>query len=239
MILSNKKINIIFIAISVLISLISIIAPEEIIKVKIKTGLSAKQELTSYYYNVLNHHRRIDSHAPHNSIVFFGDSHIQGLLTSAVINNSLNYGIGADTSYGLLQRIPYYRNSIQNAKAIILAIGANDYKWRTPQEYITYLQQILAALRLQTNVTIYLHALFPTHIKTNERRPYASVKSINKLVSELESTDNRILYINVNEQLTNEAGDIKNKYYQQDGVHLNGKGYQLWIEFLRDILNEH
>ena len=59
----------------------------------------------------------MDGLIPEGATIFIGDSITQGLATSAVSNQSVNYGIGSDTTLGVLKRLPYY-NSMNSAKAV-------------------------------------------------------------------------------------------------------------------------
>ena len=51
-------------------------------------------------------------------------------------DRGVNYGIGGDTSLGLLNRLEYY-NSLKKADKILVAIGINDFIFnRTSKEII-------------------------------------------------------------------------------------------------------
>jgi len=186
---------------------------------------------------LLSSHRRIDSYAPKNAIVFFGDSHTQGLLTQYISTNTLNYGIGGDTSLGLLTRLPLYVNSINNARLLVIAVGTNDLKWRTPPEFIANLKKILSLLTQKTNVPILLQAIF----LINENNQYMGGKSnieiikINRMMQQLVSMEDSVFYLNINDELSLATNHIlRDKYNSGDGVHLNTLGYLLWIKALKN-----
>ncbi len=69
---------------------------------------------------------------PDKSVVFVGDSLTQSLYVDAVARPSVNYGIGGDTTVGVLGRLPEYR-SILCASAVVMAIGVVYMKFRDNQ----------------------------------------------------------------------------------------------------------
>ena len=80
-------------------------------------------------------HQRMDGNIREDSI-FFGDSITQSLNVNSVTDRGVNYGIGGDTSLGLLNRLEYY-NSLKKADKILVAIGINDFIFnRTSKEII-------------------------------------------------------------------------------------------------------
>lgn len=76
------------------------------------------EALTHYFYRQMTSFQsRIDQNSPPRAIYFIGDSQIQGLAVSAVTPLAINYGIGNDTTAGVIKRIPLY-NSLNTAKAV-------------------------------------------------------------------------------------------------------------------------
>ena len=77
---------------------------------RVRTVLSTtpRPELTEYYHRMVTSHLRMDPCVPEGSVVFIGDSLTQGLCTAAVVDRSVNFGIGSDTTQGVLERIPRY-----------------------------------------------------------------------------------------------------------------------------------
>jgi len=92
-------------------------------------------EITQHFHRMLHYHKRMDGNVPEGSVIFIGDSITQGLCVSAIASPAVNYGIGSDTTVGILQRLPYY-NSIKRASAVVLAIGINDIRRRSQHLYL-------------------------------------------------------------------------------------------------------
>ena len=78
-----------------------------------------------HYRQMLGFHRHIDACVPKGAVLFIGDSFIQSMCVAAITEKAVNFGIGGDTTEGVLKRLPRY-TSIKRARAIVLAIGYND-----------------------------------------------------------------------------------------------------------------
>lgn len=82
---------------------------------------------TLRYRQMVGVHQRLISQAMAGSevrVAFIGDSIIQGWLTSAMVPQSINLGIGGDTIPGLLARTN--PGAIDRIPVWVLSIGAND-----------------------------------------------------------------------------------------------------------------
>ena len=95
----------------------------------------------------------IDPNVPSGSAIFIGDSITQGLCVSAVFTPSVNYGIGSDTTLGVLKRIPKYQ-SLNRASMVILEVGVNDLKRRKDEEILSNYSSILKLLPSHLSVII-------------------------------------------------------------------------------------
>ena len=98
-------------------------------KLSYYAGINSTPEITKHYTRMMMYHERMDSSIPTGSVIFIGDSITQGLATSAISQLSVNYGIGSDTTLGVIERLDTY-HSINTAKAVVIAIGINDIKRR-------------------------------------------------------------------------------------------------------------
>jgi hypothetical protein len=93
-------------------------------------------EITDYLNRIFSYHIRMDGNIPDGAVIFIGDSLIQSLCVSAIACPSVNYGIGGDTTVGVLHRLPFY-HSITRASVVVLSIGINDMKYRTNEEILS------------------------------------------------------------------------------------------------------
>jgi len=192
--------------------------------------------LPNHYFTMTSYLSSIDSQLPAGSTLFFGDSQIQHLCVSCVESGAANFGIGHDTTSGLLHRLIDYR-SLAIAKRVLVAIGTNDLKRRDNRAVINNYQKIIATI--PTEVDLYWLAILPidsahqsTHGRQNRR-----ITEINQAARRLCLARPGCRFIDVTEALADDHGDLRGDYHRGDGLHLNSIGYQRLIKILREHLN--
>ncbi len=203
-------------------------------KLEEKVGVVSEEvgEITPFYERILRYHKRISGNAPPGAVQFIGDSFIQGLCVSAVANPAINYGIGGDTTYGMLQRISEY-TSLKTARAIVLAAGFNDM-WRRDNAAIAQnYSQILRTL--PANRPVLMTAVFPVDERLIDafKGRNARIADLNARLMEVCAADQRCRFIDINMLLMDKSGNLAPRYYDGDGLHLNSAGNAIWIEALR------
>jgi len=193
------------------------------------TGLPT--EITPYFQQILRSHKRIDGNVPDGAVIFIGDSITQGLCVSAVACPSVNYGIGSDTTFGVLQRLPYYR-SITRASAVVIAIGINDMKRRSNDDILVNYRTILEGIPETTPVI--LSAVLPVdeEIRSDLRGFSERIKNLNSGIEHLARGSQKLFFVDASPLLIDNFGNLADMYHD-DGVHLNSKGYAIWIDVLR------
>ena len=193
-------------------------------------------EITEHYKRMLVYHEREDKSAKKGAVLFFGDSITQGLATSAVAPYSENFGIGQDTTYGLLNRIGKY-TSIKNASAIFIEIGVNDIQYRGNDEIADNYRRILNKLPAGTHVCV--SSILPVDERIGNKIPSSSrIFEINKLIKNAASSIGGVRYFDSSDRMVDESGNLRADFHVGDGVHLNQSGYGVWIEDMKKCLNE-
>lgn len=166
-------------------------------------------------------------------IVFVGDSLTAGCEWWEIFGHDsalLNRGIGGDTSAGVLARV----DSIAALRpiAVFLMIGTNDPQLLgyTPKQTLANYEAILKRLHAASpDTVIILEALLPTAApKFNKWSA-----EVNRLVRPL-ADGSSVLYLDFRDRFLAE-GRIRSEL-TVDGIHLNGKGYQLWAEAVRSTV---
>jgi lysophospholipase L1-like esterase len=178
----------------------------------------------------------MDGNVPDGAVVFIGDSITQGLCVSAVVPSSVNYGIGNDTTIGVLQRLPKYK-SIARASAVVIAIGINDMKFRSNEEILRNYSAIVC--QMPENVPAIFSALLPLDEDVREEWQGRNQKRIQPLNNELEvftRKSKNLFFVNAGPHLVDAHGNLADKFHDGDGVHLNQKGYAIWIKELQKII---
>jgi lysophospholipase L1-like esterase len=178
--------------------------------------------------------KRQDNLAPTGSVVLIGDSHIQGLCTTA-INHSLNLGLGGESTRRLLLRIPQYR-SLKTASKIIVWVGTNDILNDVPREAIIHnLKNILNAL--PKNTKVFMIAVLPFGEGKSSKEYNQIIRQINSSLDSYCSQLPSRFFIK-NSFLTDNKTKCLSEKYHTDSIHLNESGYRFFLQVLKKQLNQ-
>lgn len=234
----NKPVFYIYFILVHLLVGILLLKTDFISRAQTKLGLARNtDELTAHFHTMLAYHQRMDGNVPEQAVILIGDSITQGLAGAALSPFSVNYGIGWDTTRGVLERLPDYQ-SLQRAKAIVLAIGINDLKRRNNQKIITNYKAILA--QLPHNIPVIVSAVLPVSEAVNEQFKHNNQRiiALNTRIQSLCAEYATIHYINAGNALIDQHGNLSDQYHIGDGLHLNTMGYGVWIKALRKVLHK-
>ena len=232
---NNRLRSCYFVALHVAI-LVMLINTDAIERVKAKLFVKdSAQQLSSITARASRVHRRMDGSVPKGSVVFIGDSMVESLVTSAVAEPSVNYGVGGDTTEGVLSRMTLY-NSINDAKAVVLALGVNDLKLNVPsEEIIGNYQSILDSIPAQTAIVV--NALHPVDEMTIKHSiANADIIGLNAELAQLVASYPNATFTDLSAQLADGQGQLASQNHVGDGLHLSTEGYRIWIEQLKDVL---
>lgn len=192
-------------------------------------------EISQHYKTMVAFHQRVDKNVLPNSVIFIGDSHTQGLAVSSIAHNAVNYGIGGDTTIGVIERLPFY-SSILRSEAIVLAIGFNDLKRRTNKDIVENIQKILSGL--PSNATIVLCAVHPVGKQLasifNPR-----IKSLNQSLANLSQNYPHVSFLDTFNTLDTNTGFLSSEYHVNDHVHLSQQGYERWMLAIKAKLRQN
>ncbi|WP_052063415.1 GDSL-type esterase/lipase family protein [Nitrincola sp. A-D6] len=208
---------------------------EKIINKVSTNKLSMEVTFSPYYFRTLNQHLAMDAQHPEGINLFIGDSFIQGLSTAAILSPSANYGISADTTYGLLNRLKKYK-SIEKSDKIIISIGINDIlSGNKDQEIINNYKKIIE--QLLNHKSIFINSIFPVSINTDPNGLLNSrIDLLNSKIELLTKGKVNINYINIKDHIRNSDAYLSGNFYIEDGLHLSVDGYNEWIEILKNYI---
>lgn len=91
------------------------------------------QEWEDFSIQTVLDHAALDRRVPDGAIILLGDSIMGGIPADSVGSNAVNFGLGGDTTRVLLRRMALLR-SLDRAEAVVIEVGVNDLKYRTPTE---------------------------------------------------------------------------------------------------------
>lgn len=195
-----------------------------IVRMKVKPDASP---VNPHVSNMLMYHRWMDEFIPDGSIIFLGDSLTQGLATTAIAPNTVNYGIGSENTAQLLEAIPSYR-SLMSAKAIFLNIGINDFVQNLGSDTKQRHERIFA--RMPPDVPLVWSGILPARDK---RIPLAEIVSANQNIAALCSSRKNCRYVDTWQLFADKDGQPIDSMFLDDGTHLSHQGYAKWISALR------
>ena len=173
-----------------------------------------------------------------NSIVFLGDSIIEGANWNELFNNPniINRGISGDNTQGVLKRI----NGIirlQPSK-LFIAIGTNDASQGISNEQtLTNYRTLIETIQQNSPRTkIFVHSLLPVSLVSKSIYSHTNedVLNINQELIKLCSEEG-IEYLNIHPNFSDKNGKLKSEF-TNDGLHLLGKGYLVWKELIQKHL---
>jgi len=234
----TKKIKILIwlylILIHVFLSIV-LVKTDAISRVYEKLGINvAKNELSRHYHIMVGFHNRINKNMNAGSVVFIGDSITQGLAVSEVSDKSVNFGIGGDTTLGVITRLGEY-TALDKSQLIVLAIGINDLKYRNNQEIILNFINIFE--RLPADIPILVSAILPVDEISSEKNNYNKrINAINTELKKISIENSRLYFMDISKNIIDSTGNLEDKYHNGDGVHISRLGYQVWIEYLKESI---
>ncbi|HEX5357399.1 MAG TPA: GDSL-type esterase/lipase family protein [Aquabacterium sp.] len=195
------------------------------LSVRIKLGLVSAN--TPFYESMLSYQHSVDTSLPDGTVVFLGDSITQGLANVAVAPNSVNYGIGGQSTSQLHDSLRNYP-SLPRAKAIVLTIGINDFLQHGERGVAQRLAQIDQAL--PAHVPLIWNAVMPV---APEQADLSGVAQANAEIKRLCAQRPQCTYVDTWPLLADESGLIRPAYFMPDGIHLSPEGYRVWIAALK------
>ena len=175
----------------------------------------------------------VDKSVPRGAVLFFGDSHVQGLCVSAVTPRGVNFGMGGDSAVGLLHRIDDY-SSLRKAGAVVLWIGVRDVSVMEGPQVVRNIRAIVAKVPEDTPVLI--SAILPVDAEINERVSNRSIAITNSGIADFCASNKRCHFVDCVAAVTGPGGNLRPDYHIGDGIHLSEQGYAIWIDALRKVL---
>jgi len=192
------------------------------------------------YQRMLSFHARSVGAVPEGAFVFIGDSLVQGLAVAAVHPLGVNYGIGGDTTKGVLDRLPIYRPALERAGAIVIAIGVNDLHARSAEDALRNYAEILAAL--PEGRPVFLSAILPVDL--NLRGKFGEqggwIAQFNRGLERLAEQGEGVTLIESGGVLDRDQdGRLDAQFHIGDGLHLNSLGNEVWAKRMREELRSY
>jgi lysophospholipase L1-like esterase len=236
----RKKLLIGYVVLMHLFLLLVLVKSDFVDRIEYRLGFvdQVNPEITLHFQRMVRYHERMDANVPDGAVIFIGDSITQGLCVAAVATPSVNYGIGNDTTVGVLRRLPKYR-SLERASACVMAIGVNDLQRRGNEEILRNYSAILQTV--PQHLPLILSAVLPI-----DERIHSDLAGINTRIKELngglrvlcETQRPNCTLVDPGGKLIDSSGNLRKEYADGDGLHLNGTGNSVWIQELKEAVKK-
>lgn len=174
-----------------------------------------------------------------NSIVFIGDSQTQNFEIAEAFNDIhvKNRGIALDGTASVLSRINYIAD--KHPRKIFIQIGINDLLSGVQPQIVTNdVNKMIKQIKsVSPQTLIFVQSVFPTNWnKYKDHKPVLNdIVELNKQLQAL-SDKSDCIYVNLFSLLLKGNG-LNPRYDSGDSLHLNGQGYLLWRDCIKQFIN--
>ena len=173
----------------------------------------------------------------HRDIIFLGNSITDGGEWNELFQNRhcKNRGISGDVCDGVLNRLTTITKG-QPAK-VFLMIGINDLgRGGNPDTVAAKTRQIVRRIKAESPRTkIFIQSVLPVNdhygMFEGHTARWKDVPVTNALLKQIAEEEN-VTYIDLFSRFANAEGKM-NLDYSNDGLHLTGKGYQVWRDAVK------
>ncbi|XP_027194417.2 platelet-activating factor acetylhydrolase IB subunit alpha2-like [Dermatophagoides pteronyssinus] len=176
-------------------------------------------------------------------IVFLGDSIVENWLNNGKKiwqqyyekHQSYNYGIGGDLTQHVLWRIDNGELDGLQPKLLVLLVGTNNVaNHDKPADVGKAMQIILKKLLTKlSNVKILLMSIFPRGGQKDDQQ----VDEINEIIKK-NSDNSKVFYLDVTKKFRTNVGQLIEKLYMPDKLHLSEEGYKMWQKIMQPMFDK-
>lgn len=177
-----------------------------------------------------------------DDIIFLGNSITDGGEFTELFDlpNIKNRGIRSDVITGVEKRVSQVTSG--HPKKIFLLIGINDISHgHSTDELARRYERLVKRIRNESPQTkLYLQSVMPVN---NTLKRYKNligkektIKDFNRRIETI-AHDNGAEYVDLWPALADKYGRLP-LAYTNDGLHLNGRGYRVWTDAIRDLVKQ-
>ena len=147
-----------------------------------------------------------------------------------------NFGIGGDTTQGVLWRMQNGELDGYKAKLIVMMLGTNNINRNPNDEIVDGNRLIIEEYRKrQPQAKVLLLGIFPRAQQASD--PYrASIKDINSKLAKLADNKN-VFFMDIGEKFLTADGTLTQEI-MPDGLHPNFRGYRIWADAIAGRVKE-
>ncbi len=159
--------------------------------------------------------------------------------------NAGNFGWGADSVQNILWRLANGELDDVNPKVIVLLAGTNDLRpGRTGADDDKQVDEVLGGIKAILDVfkarapgaSIILMGVLPRNEAGGKTALIPTIRRINTRLAALADGD-KIRFLDISDRLSDGSGKLV-EGVTVDGLHLSVKGYQIWADALKPLLEK-
>lgn len=174
---------------------------------------------------------------PQNVNLFIGSSSIRKWTTLAkdfpdfkVINRGFGGSQIEDANYFFDRIVTPYK-----PKKIVMYSGGNDINaGKTPEQvFADFTSFVAKADKALPKTRIAYISIAPNPARWSQ---VGKVKAANKLIEEFCKTNSKLTFLNLFPEMLGSDGKPKPDIFLKDNLHMNEKGYAIWIPIVRNYL---
>ena len=214
-----------------------------LILIFILAGIISAQSKTKYSPYYLHSKSMFESlpNTP-DEIIFLGNSITDGCNWTELFSDLRvkNRGISGDVTEGILNRLDEVTES--NPAKIFIMIGINDLARGMSKKEIFDNYEIIVDRIIEASpmTEIYIESILPVNDSYGRfKKHYSKADSIVSLNNDLEklAKEKGQTYVDLFTPFSNSEGKLKDEF-TEDGLHLNGKAYQLWKSLVEKYVDD-
>ncbi|HLP94690.1 MAG TPA: GDSL-type esterase/lipase family protein [Saprospiraceae bacterium] len=200
------------------------------------TWLKLQRQTAGQYQHRVQHFENLDEKP--GAIIFLGDSQTEQAEWHEFFGDHpivLNRGISGDFAQGVLDRLPEVLR--HKPAKIFLLIGVNDLVFgNSLQDIEAVYGQIVAKIRTTSPQTeLYLQSLLPVnnHLRKTGANN-ARIAALNQRIIAIAHAY-ALPFVDIGTPMKDAEGNLSERF-SEDGLHLNGLGYQVWKNEIKQFI---
>lgn len=224
------------------ICILFLVKPNLAYNIKSKVAPSETSVFSAHYYDRETSFEKSENN--YNCIVFLGDSITEGFEWKEKYPNLnvVNRGINGDTTKGVLNRIDEVAK--MKPEKVFLLIGINDIgDGINVEEFETNYIEIIKNIKENSpNTKLILQSILPCNTnkmiidERNSRRNSKNIVLFNNVLQNV-AEENKCTFIDLYNKFADNSKELKEDY-TNDGIHLNGQGYEVWTKIINDYITK-
>ena len=166
--------------------------------------------------------------------VFYGSSSIRmwdSLYDDFKPFLPVNLGFGGSTLEACVYFFDRIVAPVQSAQKLIVYAGDNDLgDGKSPDEVLYFFKQLEALMRQHfANIPCYYVSIKPSISRWNINE---NIKQTNALINDEINKSSQFVFVDIYGAMLDEDGYPDKDYFEEDGLHLSKKGYEVWKRIL-------